>query len=96
MFADIEIHVDYGTRLTVPADAVLDAGGTKIVFVAKGDGYFEPREVKLGVKGQDIYEVLGGLSDGENVVTSANFLVDSESSLKAALSRMTKTAAGEQ
>lgn len=96
MFADIEIHVDYGTRLTVPADAVLDAGETKIVFVAKADGYFEPREVKLGVKGQDVYEVLGGLSDGENVVTSANFLVDSESSLKAALSRMTKGAAGEK
>lgn len=96
MFADLEIHVDYGTRLTVPSDAVLDAGDTKIVFVAKGDGYFEPREVKLGVKGQDIYEVLSGLSEGENVVTSANFLIDSESSLKAALSRMTKTAAGEQ
>ena len=95
MFADLEIHVDYGTKLTVPSDAVLDAGATKIVFVAKGDGYFEPREVKLGVKGQDIYEVLGGVSDGENVVTSANFLVDSESSLKAALNRMTKAAAGE-
>ncbi len=96
MFADIEIHVDYGTRLTVPADAVLDAGDTKIVFVAKGDGYFEPREVKLGVKGQDLYEVLDGLSDGENVVISANFLIDSESSLKAALSRMTKASAGEK
>jgi multidrug efflux pump subunit AcrA (membrane-fusion protein) len=96
MFADIEIHVDYGTRLTVPSDAVLDAGDAKIVFVAKGDGYFEPREVKLGVKGEDIYEVLSGLSDGENVVTSANFLIDSESSLKAALSRMTKSAAGER
>jgi RND family efflux transporter MFP subunit len=95
MFADLEIHVDYGTKLTVPTDAVLDAGETKIVFVAKGDGYFEPREVKLGVKGQDMVEVLGGLSDGENVVTSANFLIDSESSLKAALNRMTKTAAGE-
>ena len=96
MFADIEIHVDYGTRLTVPSDAVLDTGDAKIVFVAKGDGYFEPREVKLGVKGQDMYEVFSGLSDGENVVTSANFLIDSESSLKAALSRMTKSAAGER
>jgi Cu(I)/Ag(I) efflux system membrane fusion protein/cobalt-zinc-cadmium efflux system membrane fusion protein len=95
MFANLEIHVDYGTKLTVPSDAVLDAGDTKIVFVAKGDGYFEPREVKLGVRGQDMYEVLGGVSDGENVVTSANFLIDSESSLKAALSRMTKTAAGD-
>jgi multidrug efflux pump subunit AcrA (membrane-fusion protein) len=96
MFANVEIHVDYGTKLTVPADAVLDAGVSKIVFIAKGDGYFEPREVKLGVRGQDMYEVLGGISDGENVVTSANFLVDSESSLKAALSRMTKAPAGEQ
>ena len=96
MFANLEIHVDYGARLTVPADAVLDAGDTKIVFVAKGDGYFEPREVKLGVKGQDMFEVLSGVSDGENVVTAANFLIDSESSLKAALNRMTKTAAGEK
>jgi len=95
MFANLEIHVDYGTRLTVPADAVLDAGATKIVFIAKGDGYFEPREVKLGVRGQDMYEVLGGVSDGENVVTSATFLIDSESSLKAVLSRMTKAAGGE-
>ena len=96
MFANLEIHVDYGTKLTVPVDAVLDAGVSKIVFIAKGDGYFEPREVKLGVRGQAMYEVLGGISDGENVVTSANFLVDSESSLKAALSRMTRTPAGEQ
>jgi multidrug efflux pump subunit AcrA (membrane-fusion protein) len=95
MFASLEIHVDYGTRLTVPVDAVLDAGESKIVFVAKGDGYFEPREVKLGVRGQDMYEVLDGLGDGENVVTSANFLVDSESSLKAALSRMAQPVAGE-
>ncbi len=94
MFANLEIHVDYGTRLTVPADAVLDAGDSKIVFVASGDGTFEPREVKLGVRGEDLYEVLGGVREGENVVTSANFLVDSESSLKAALSRMTKAAAG--
>lgn len=96
MFAGLEIHVDYGTRLTVPSDAVLDAGDTKIVFVAKGDGYFEPREVKLGVRGEDLYEVLGGVSEGENVVTSANFLIDSESSLKAALNRMTRTAAEER
>ena len=95
MFANLEIQVDYGTKLTVPAAAVLDAGETKIVFVAQGDGYFEPREVKLGVRGEDVYEVLGGVSEGENVVTSANFLIDSESSLKAALSRMTKAAPGE-
>lgn len=95
MFANLEINVDYGTKLAVPADAILDSGGAKMVFVTAGDGYFEPREVKLGVKGQDVYEVLGGVMEGESVVTSANFLVDSESSLKAALSRMTKAAAGE-
>jgi len=96
MFADVEIHVDYGAKLAVPVDAVLDAGNTKIVFVAKGDGYFEPRAVTLGVRGQDVYEVRGGVSDGENVVTSANFLIDSESSLKAALNRMTATPTGER
>jgi multidrug efflux pump subunit AcrA (membrane-fusion protein) len=95
MFANLEIQVDYGTRLTVPSDAVLDTGDAKIVFVAKADGYFEPREVKLGVRGEDVYEVLAGLSDGENVVTSASFLIDSESSLKAALNRMTRPAAGD-
>lgn len=97
MFANLEIHVDYGVKLTVPADAVVDAGGgVKIVFVALADGYFEPREVKLGVRGEDLYEVLGGVSEGESLVTSANFLVDSESSLKAALTQMTKAAAGAQ
>ncbi len=96
MFANLEIRVDYGTKLTIPADAVLDAGETKIAFVALADGYFEPREVRLGVKGQDVYEVLGGVAEGENVVTSANFLIDSESSLKAALSRMIKDASGER
>jgi Cu(I)/Ag(I) efflux system membrane fusion protein/cobalt-zinc-cadmium efflux system membrane fusion protein len=96
MFANLEIHVNYGLRLTVPAEAVVDAGGgTRIVFAALGDGYFEPREVKLGVRGEDLYEVLGGVSENEAIVTSANFLVDSESSLKAALAQMTKAAAGE-
>ncbi|MGZ5555647.1 MAG: efflux RND transporter periplasmic adaptor subunit, partial [Candidatus Aminicenantales bacterium] len=61
---------------------------------AKGDGYFEPREVRLGVRGEDAFEVLDGVSEGENIVTSANFLIDSESSLKAALNRMVKPAAG--
>ncbi len=90
MYANLEIHVDYGSRLAIPADAVLDAGEKKIAFVDKGEGYFEPREVKLGVKGEGVYEVLGGVVEGEKVVTSANFLIDSESSLKAALKQMTQ------
>jgi Cu(I)/Ag(I) efflux system membrane fusion protein len=77
-------------------DAIIDAGEMKIAFVDKGDGYLEPRAVKLGVKGDGIYEVLGGVVAGEKVVTSANFLVDSESSLKAALKRMTQSASGER
>jgi Cu(I)/Ag(I) efflux system membrane fusion protein len=88
MYANLEIHVDYGTKLAIPADAVLDAGVKNIVFVDKGDGYFEPREIKLGAKGEGVYEVLAGIAEGEKVVTSANFLIDSESSLKAALQQM--------
>ncbi len=94
MYANLEVHVDYGARLAVPADAVLDAGAHNFAFVDKGDGYLEPREVKLGVKGENLYEVLAGISEGERVVTSANFLVDSESSLKAALQQMTQAAPG--
>jgi Cu(I)/Ag(I) efflux system membrane fusion protein/cobalt-zinc-cadmium efflux system membrane fusion protein len=96
MFANLEIHVDYGAKLAIPVDAIIDAGEMKIAFVDKGDGYLEPRAVKLGVKGDGIYEVLGGVVAGEKVVTSANFLVDSESSLKAALKRMTQSASGER
>lgn len=94
MYANLRLRVDLGTKLAVPSDAVLDAGVTKIVFVALGDGYFEPREVKLGARGENVYEVLDGVREGENVVTSANFLVDSESSLKAALSQMIKASTG--
>jgi Cu(I)/Ag(I) efflux system membrane fusion protein len=94
MYANLEIHVDYGMKLAIPVDAVLDAGAKNFAFVDKGDGYFEPREVKLGVRGEGIYEVLGGIAEGEKVVTSANFLVDSESSLKAALQQMTQGAPG--
>jgi len=90
MYANLEVQVDYGSRLAIPADAVIDAGEKKIAFVDRGDGYLEPREVKLGVKGEGIYEVLAGVAEGEKVVTSANFLIDSESSLKAALKQMTQ------
>lgn len=96
MYANMEIQVDFGTRLAIPSDAVLDAGVMKIAFVDRGDGYLEPREIKLGVKGESLYEVLSGVKEGEKVVTSANFLVDSESSLKAALSQMIKGSPGGQ
>ncbi|MCX5866086.1 MAG: efflux RND transporter periplasmic adaptor subunit [Proteobacteria bacterium] len=85
MFLDVEIEVDYGQRLVIPDGAVLDAGEKKIVFVDRGNGYFEPREVRLGIQGDDFLEVLSGVKEGDKVVTSANFLVDSESRLKSAL-----------
>jgi RND family efflux transporter MFP subunit len=85
MYAHVDIESDLGERLTVPESAVLSSGTRNIVFVAKGDGYFEPREVRLGLRLPEAVEVLEGLSEGESVVASGNFLIDSESKLKAAL-----------
>lgn len=76
-------------RLAVPDSAVLDSGTRKLVLVEKGQGLFEPRELKLGRYADDYYEVLQGLSAGERVVTRANFLIDAESKLKAALDSLT-------
>jgi Cu(I)/Ag(I) efflux system membrane fusion protein len=71
---------------------VIDSGGRKLVFLDRGEGRFEPREVELGVRVGSSFQVLSGLADGERVVTSANFLLDSESSLRSALSGMTAPA----
>ena len=87
MYADVELRGDLGERLAVPESAVLSTGTRDIVFVAKGAGTFEPREVRLGLRASDAVEVLDGLSEGERVVTSGNFLIDSESRLKSALQR---------
>jgi RND family efflux transporter MFP subunit len=93
MFADVFLQVDRGEGLVVPEDSVIDAGDRNLVFIDHGEGRFEPREVKLGVKadGGGI-QVLSGVSEGDRVVTAANFLLDSESSLKAALSSMESSA----
>jgi len=88
MFANVEITVRLGDKLAVPEGAVIDTGVRKVVIVDRGSGYFEPREVRLGVKAGDVFEVLGGLKSGERVVTSANFLIDSESKLKEAVGGM--------
>lgn len=88
MWGDVEIQVDAGELLTVPASAILDTGERYIAFVDKGSGQLEPREVKIGFKGEDYYEVREGVSEGERVVTRALFLVDSESQLKAAIAGM--------
>ena len=86
MFADVFLRQDAGEGLVVPESAVISAGDRRLVFVDREDGRLEPREVQLGVKAGGAYQVLSGVSEGERVVTSANFLLDSESSLKAALS----------
>jgi Cu(I)/Ag(I) efflux system membrane fusion protein len=88
MFADVELKVDYGTNVLVPAEAVLDSGSRQTVFVAKGDGYFEPRDIKVGPRVGDKYVVLSGLQPGETIVISGNFLIDSESRLSAATGDM--------
>lgn len=88
MYADVEFRVNIPSKLTVPADAVLNAGERKTVFVERGNGYFEPRQVKTGEREGDRIQILSGLSQGERIVTSGNFLIDSESQMKAAASGM--------
>jgi multidrug efflux pump subunit AcrA (membrane-fusion protein) len=83
MYADVELKVDYGVQLLVPAEAVLDSGTRQLVFLAHPGGYFEPREIKVGARLEDQYIVLHGLEAGEIVATSGNFLIDSESRLSA-------------
>ena len=90
MFANVRINYDLGEKLAVPDDAVMHAGTRDIAFVVDPNGYFESKTVKLGAKAQGYYEVLQGLAANEEVVTSANFLVDSESKLNAVLSRTTE------
>ena len=86
MYVDAEISVGKAEAvLAVPESAVLDTGSRQTVLVDKGEGRFEPREVKIGQRGGGYVEVREGLGDGEPVVTSANFLIDAESNLKAAL-----------
>jgi membrane fusion protein, copper/silver efflux system len=88
MFANVELAIGYGKQVVVPQEAVMDSGAEQLVFVAHEGGYFEPRKVRLGAKVDDEFIVLGGLKAGERVVTSANFLIDSESKLKSAANGM--------
>ncbi len=94
MYANIDLKVSPGGTapgvLAVPTSAVIDSGTRQRVIVQKEAGRFEPREVKLGVRGDNYVEVKEGVREGEQVVVSANFLIDSESNLKAALGGMTE------
>lgn len=84
MFVNAKINVDLGEKLAVPEEAVLDTGLRKIVYIIKDGDLLEAREIKTGQKALGFYEVLDGLKEGDTVVTSGNFLVDSESKLKGA------------
>lgn len=88
MFANVEIKVHLGQKLAVPEGAIIDTGVRQLAIIDKGNGYFEPREVKVGAKVEGYYEVIKGLKAGERVVSSANFLIDSESKLKEAVGGM--------
>jgi Cu(I)/Ag(I) efflux system membrane fusion protein len=88
MFVDVDFRIGSPARVTVPVDAVLDAGLRKTVFVDLGDGYLEPRAVETGDRFADRVEIVKGLRPGERIVTSGTFLIDSESQLSSAAKGM--------
>ena len=89
MFAEVEIPVAGAAAVvTVPNSAVIDSGSRQVVIVQMAEGRFEPRAVKLGARGNEFVQVIDGVKEGEMVVSSANFLIDAESNLKAALGGM--------
>ena len=87
MFANIEIKKDLGEAIVVPEDAVIDTGVRKVIFVKAGPTRFEPREVKIGPRVEGVFAILSGVRAGEQVVTSAHFLIDTESKFQAALGK---------
>jgi Cu(I)/Ag(I) efflux system membrane fusion protein len=89
MFGEVVFHSAPRVALRIPADAIIRTGAKDVVFVALGGGRFEPREVRLGASDGDFIEILRGLDEGQQVVTRANFLVDSESRLRASLAALT-------
>jgi membrane fusion protein, copper/silver efflux system len=95
MYADVVFQAGADARpvVAVPASAVIDSGIRQVVLVVKGEGRFEPRAVKLGRRGDGYVEVLDGVASGEQVVTSATFLIDAESNLRAALQAFTRSEA---
>jgi Cu(I)/Ag(I) efflux system membrane fusion protein len=95
MYADVVFQAGAGDEpcIAVPVSAVIDSGTRQVVLVAKGEGRFEPRAVKLGRRGDGYVEVLDGIGKGEEVVTAATFLIDAESNLKTALQAFTQSEA---
>jgi len=85
MFVDVELATSSGRVLAVPADAVVDSGARRFVFVSQGDGYFEPRRVETGQHLADAIQIVRGLDEGQQVASGATFFIDSESQLRAAM-----------
>lgn len=96
MYASVQLVSGHGKAdaLMVPDSAVLDSGTRQIVLIQRTEGLFEPREVKLGMRGNGYVEVIEGISAGDKVVVSANFLIDAESNLKAAIGSFGHSAHG--
>ena len=88
MYVNAEIKIPGGTQLSIPEEAVLDSGTRKIVFVDKGDGHFEAKEVKVGTRMEGFYQVVSGLKAGDKIAASSAFLLDSESRLAEAMGAM--------
>lgn len=89
MYVNVDINLPLGKQLVIPASAVLESGSRAIAFIDHGDGNLEPREIQTGPQIEDSVIVLKGLQPGDHVVSSANFLVDSEAQLQAALGAFT-------
>jgi Cu(I)/Ag(I) efflux system membrane fusion protein len=85
MYVDVQMTSDLGAHLAVPKEAIMDSGLRKIVFLVLDSGHFKPTEVKTGLSTEEYAQVLDGLKEGDKVVISGNFLIDSESKLKSAL-----------
>jgi Cu(I)/Ag(I) efflux system membrane fusion protein len=94
MYADVEIETgsEDEPRVAVPNSAIINSGNRQVVLVARGEGRFEPRPVTLGLRGESYTEIREGVAAGEEVVVAANFLIDAESNLKAALAGFTADA----
>jgi len=94
MYADVDLASGNSSMVvTVPTNAVIDTGTRQVVILDKGDGRFEPRDVEIGQQGGGFTEIRSGIAAGDKVVTAANFLIDAESNLKAALNSMTNSEA---
>jgi Cu(I)/Ag(I) efflux system membrane fusion protein len=95
MFAQVELPVSpKGRVVTIPVSAVIDSGTRQIVLIEQGEGRFEPREVRLGARSDSNVEIIDGVKEGERVVVAANFLIDAESNLKAAVGGFGHSAQG--